>query len=117
MNPEEVQALIDKSLQAQQEELAFYRKYLSDKVVFPRNIKINDGRNIQTGRINGTKVGTAIDQLIGFYGVTPVVQQDNSATAGAFSAESGTAVLAGSTFSGYTIGEIVTILQTLGFIA
>lgn len=33
-----------------------------------------DGRNIQTGRTTGTKIGTATDQLLGFYGVTPVNQ-------------------------------------------
>ena len=74
MNPEDVQILIDNALREQQDELAFYRKYLSDKIVFSRDIKINDGRNIQLGRINGLKLGTDTDQLLAFYGTTPVNQ-------------------------------------------
>lgn len=76
MNPEEVQKMIDEALQEQQEELAFYRKYLSDRIVFSRDLKINDGRNIQTGRINGTKIATETDQKLAFYGTTPVDQPD-----------------------------------------
>jgi len=74
MNPEDVQILIDKALQAQQDELNFYRKYLSDKIVFSRDMKIDNGRNFQFGRNEGTKFGTSIDQLISFYGVQPVNQ-------------------------------------------
>lgn len=45
-----------------------------DRYVFEKPIQIIDGRNIQTGRSNGTKIGTASDQLVGFYGTTPVDQ-------------------------------------------
>lgn len=43
-----------------------------DRYVFDKNIQILDGRNIQTGTNNGTKIGTASTQKMGFYGVTPV---------------------------------------------
>ena len=33
-----------------------------------------DGRNIQLGKSVGTKIGTAVDQLLGLFGVTPVSQ-------------------------------------------
>ncbi len=46
----------------------------SDRFTFEKLIQILDGRNIQTGRTTGTKIGTAIDQLLSFYGVTPVNQ-------------------------------------------
>ena len=48
-----------------------------DKVanfILYKNTQILDGRNIQTGRTTGTKIGTATDQLLGFYGTTPVNQ-------------------------------------------
>ena len=48
----------------------------SDRYTFQKLIQILDGRNIQTGRSNGTKIGTDTDQLIGFYGTTPVDQGD-----------------------------------------
>ena len=45
-----------------------------DRYVFDKNIRILDARNIQFGRTNGTKIGTATDQKIGFYGTTPAIQ-------------------------------------------
>ena len=55
--------------------------FASDRYVFQKLIQILDGRNIQLGRTNGTKIGTAIDQLLGFYGKTPVNQPDTVADA------------------------------------
>ena len=49
-----------------------------DRYLFQKNIQIFDGRNIQTGRTNGTKIGTeggATGQKIGFFNKTPVTQQ------------------------------------------
>ncbi len=46
----------------------------SDRYTFQRHLQIFDGRNVQTGRTVGTKIGTAADQLIGFYGTTRVNQ-------------------------------------------
>ena len=45
-----------------------------DKYIFQKNIQIFDARNIQLGRTTGTKIGTATDQLLAFYGITPVNQ-------------------------------------------
>jgi hypothetical protein len=56
-----------------QEELA--RAIGADHFIFRRNIELGDGRNIQTGRTTGTKIATATDQKIGFFGHTPVIQQ------------------------------------------
>ena len=43
-----------------------------DRFLFQKNIQIFDNRNIQLGRTTGTKIGTAIDQKLGFFGTTPV---------------------------------------------
>lgn len=54
------------------EELDFF--FRGDKFIFELPIQILDGRNIQTGKTTGTKIGTETAQLVGFYGVTPVDQ-------------------------------------------
>lgn len=73
-----------------QEELA--RALGADHFIFRRHLEIADGRNIQAGRTTGTKVGTAADQKVGFFGKTPVVQQAAPTT----------------------LANVITILQTLG---
>ena len=47
---------------------------LTDKYVFEKLIQFADGRNVQLGKTTGTKFGTATDQLLAFYGITPVDQ-------------------------------------------
>lgn len=46
-----------------------------DRNIFNKKIQIMNGRNIQAGRSIGTKIGTANDQRLGFFGATPVLQQ------------------------------------------
>lgn len=41
---------------------------------FQKHITILDDKNIQVGRTNGTKIGTAADQKVGFFGQTPTTQ-------------------------------------------
>ena len=38
-----------------------------------------DGKNIVLATTNGTKIGTAVNQKLGFYNATPVVQQTYTA--------------------------------------
>jgi len=45
-----------------------------ERYTFQKHIQMLDGRNIQTGRTVGTKLGTASDQLVGFWGTTAVNQ-------------------------------------------
>ena len=82
-----------------------------ERKVFERHIQMLDGRNIQTGRTVGTKIGTATDQLIGFYGVTPVNQPDTVAD------PSGGGTAGVDTPARDAIDAIIDRLQELGLIA
>lgn len=76
MNREEIQNLISQEIRRELE-------IFSDRIVFAKNLQLQNGRNIQVGRGTGTKIGTATDQKLSVYGETPVVQ------ASAISAPSG----------------------------
>ena len=76
------------------EELSRFIK--SDRYIFEKLLQIIDGRNIQLGRTTGTMIGTASDQKVGFYGVTPIIRQ----TAG----------------QPYTAADIGGILKNLGLL-
>src|SRR3990167_504896 len=65
MTPEQVREII-------RQEFGSY--FFSDRHVFEKLIQILDGRNIQLGITNGTKIGTATNQLLGFYNTAPVDQ-------------------------------------------
>lgn len=81
----------------------------SDRYVFTKLIQMLDGRNIQVGKTTGTKIGTETSQKIGFFGVTPVVQQN------AVTPATGGAVIDGPART--AINTVITILQTLGLTA
>jgi len=82
----------------------------SDRFTVYKTLQMEDGRNISAGRKNGTKIGTASDQKLGFYGVTPVDQPVGlSPVAQTGSAEDGTARA--------KINLIITRLEELGLIA
>lgn len=46
----------------------------SDRYIFQKHAQFMDGRNVQFAKSTGTSLGTATDQKVSFYGVTPVVQ-------------------------------------------
>ena len=81
------------------------------------NIHLVDGGDIVLRTTTGTKIGTAASQKLAFYGDTPIVQPSTSIASAAALHGSGPAVKEDSTFGGYTIGQIVTALQTLGLLA
>lgn len=95
----------------------------SDRYVFEKMIQMLDGRNIQTGLTNGTKIGTAAAQKIALWGVTPVIQPSTQGTTAGFTGGGGSAVNSGSTFDGglggtaYTIGDVVRALKQMGILA
>lgn len=97
------------------EELANFESI--DRYTFQKHLQIFDGRNIQTGRGTGTKIGTAADQKIGFHGSTPIIQQTASSQSPAsFVANSSGIVDDTATWGGYTVGDVVAILQAYGFL-
>lgn len=77
---------------------------------------------VSLGSTNGTKFGASSDK-IGFWGATPVVQPNTTGTTAGFTANTGTTVVSGSTFTGntgstaYTIGDIVNAGKKAGWLA
>ena len=104
MDREEIKNLIKEIIK---EELSEIKAI--DKFLFKKNIQIFDNRHIQTGRTNGTKIGTATDQKISFYGTTPVSQQS------AISDPSGGVTIDSNCRS--TVNDIIDVLENLGLIA
>lgn len=93
-----------------------------DRLIISNLLQIMDARNIQVGIANGTKIGTAATQKLGFWGATPVAQYGTVGTTAGFNAGSGSAVKVDSTFTGnmgtyaYTIGDIVRALKLAGIL-
>ena len=100
----------DRVRQIIKEEIAILFKL--DRYSFSKHIQLLDGRNIQTGITTGTKIGTATDQKLGFFGETPVAQQ------GAITAPSGGSVADAIDSSARSkINDIRTALTNLGLTA
>jgi len=76
-----------------------------DRYTFQKHLQLFDGRNVQTGRTTGTKIATASDQKLGFYGVTPVDQPETVADASGCSGDADDKV-----------NDVIDRLQELGFI-
>jgi hypothetical protein len=81
------------------------------------NLRLADAASIVIGTTTGTKIGTATTQKLAFYGDTPIVQPTTAVASATAVHGTGQAVKDDSTFGGYTIGQIVTALQTLGLLA
>lgn len=71
----------------------------------------------------GVRIGQASNQLLSFWGATPVVQRSATGTATGFTAGTGSAVLSLSTFTGgsgataYNISDVVLALKQIGVLA
>jgi len=85
------------------------------------NVTINLSQNptIEDGQgnvaIEVSDNGTA--SQLGFFGATPVLKPTTAISGATFAANAGIPVLDGSTFGGYTIGQIVAALRALGILA
>ena len=111
MTPEEVRQII-------QDEL---REFLaSDRYIFHKTVQMLNGRNIQVGKDDGTKVGTEALQKLGFWGVEPVVQPSSTGEASGVNEGAGVALTHTATFTGnfgtkaYTLSDVVKPLKTIG---
>jgi hypothetical protein len=104
------------------EELEMFVKYIfyGDRFKFlkPVNfdtLKFGDTELVDSG---GLQVGTSTTQLVGFLGATPIAQQTTSSQSPAtFSAGTSGIVDDSATWGGYTVGDLVAILQAYGFLA
>lgn len=76
-----------------------------------------DGENIIVGSTNGTKLGTATTQKIGFWNATPIAQPNTSVAAATHVSGIGTAVTTFDIFDGYTIGQVVKALRNAGILS
>lgn len=81
------------------------------------DIHLENSPSIYFSTVTGTSIGSAPTEKFSFYGVAPIVQPDNLITSATVVHGSGQAVKDDSTFGGYTIGQIVKALQTLGLLA
>lgn len=108
MNEEQIRKIIKEELDNFVKDRESHEVLFSDRLAVQKNIQILDARNIQAGRTIGTKIGTADDQKIGFYGVEPVIQQNT------ISNPSGGAVV--DSQSRTAINLIIDRLQAMGFI-
>ena len=78
------------------------------------------GKTLRTRYIRSYEVsviGDTTSSTVGFYGKTPIVQQTTAATPATTVINAGTAINTATTFNGYTIAQLVKILQDLGLIA
>lgn len=94
----------------------------SDRYVFEKLVQFADGRHIQTGRTTGTKIATASDQLLGFYGATPVdrpatVSDPSAGSITGADTVSASAISTNFSSTNTAVGLIIDRLQELGLIA
>lgn len=61
-------------LKARIKKLEEQLQVVTDKVIFNKDIMMQDGRDFIFAKGTGTKIGTETTQKISFYGETPVVQ-------------------------------------------
>jgi hypothetical protein len=81
--------------------------------VFSTNIPTDVALDTTTG----TKIGTATNQKLGFWGSTPIIQPTTAVAEATFVENSGgTAVNVDSTFDGYTLQQVVLALRNIGIL-
>lgn len=78
---------------------------------------LTDAANIVVGTTTGTKIATATTQKLGFWNSTPVVQPTTSVTAATFVTNTSGTLNDSATFGGYTIGQVVAALKSIGVLA
>ncbi len=64
--------ILEKKVERLEAELS--KILFSDRYLFERDFEIANGRNIIVSTGGGTKIATATDQKLSFYGVTPIKQ-------------------------------------------
>ena len=112
MPEDKVKELVQKQVEERLPELVtreverILKDFSGDRYVFSKNLELRDGRNVQVGRTTGTKIGTATDQKLGFFGATPVDQPATVADASGCTGDADD-----------RLNELIDRLQELGIIA
>ncbi len=73
--------------------------------------------NIINGTSTGTKIGTATNQLLGFWNATPIAQPTTGIAASTFAANTSLIANDSATWDSYTIGQVVKALRNAGILA
>jgi hypothetical protein len=81
----------------------------TDRYTFAKLVQMLDGRNVQLGKTTGTKIGTAADQKLAFYGATPIIRQ------GGISTPSGGATVDAASRTAITL--VINALRNVGLIS
>jgi hypothetical protein len=76
-----------------------------------------DAVNMVFNTTNGTKIGTATTQKIGFWNAAPIVQPTTAVASATRTGGGGTALTDTDTFDGYTIAQVIKALRNEGLLA
>lgn len=106
MTSEELKAFIREIMRQESKEL-----FDKELFTFKKNLKLSKYIDIEFDKVYGSKIGTDSTNKIGFYGVTPVVQQATIAD------PSGGGVAGVDSSARGAINSIIDVLQALGFIS
>ena len=84
----------------------------SDRYTFQKHLQLLDANDISFGSNKGTRLGTSSSQKLAFFGGTPVILQTTSSqTPATFAANTSGISNDSATWNGYTVGDLVAILQ------
>jgi uncharacterized lipoprotein YehR (DUF1307 family) len=75
-----------------------------------------DGANLYFGTSLGTRIGYADNHKLAFWGKTPVIQQNTTSAAATLVSNTSGITDDTATFDGYTIGQVIKILRTIGLL-
>jgi hypothetical protein len=85
--------------------------------IFKGDWQLEDAGSLILGTTTGSKIGTSTSQKIGLWNATPVIQQTTGSAAATFITNTSLIFDDTATFDGYTIGQVVKILRTIGILA
>lgn len=80
-------------------------------------LTLADAIDLVLNTTTGTKIGTAANQKLGFWGDTPIVQPTTAYAAATFAANTSLIANDTATWDGYTIGALVGALRGMGILA
>lgn len=84
---------------------------------FTSDVIMGAGVNLLLNSGSGTQIGSAPGQKLGLWGAGAVIQQTTASAAATFVAHTSGIVDDSATFDGYSLGQVVKILRTIGVLA